>query len=126
MWFDLAQTQLVAKSGRRIRPSIGYGFKSARGASPLYGSYVLLAILTALVVAVGLFFWWTAAPAFSVVISFLILQTTLACLLIMRWWQRALAAAWYQSNVPPPVALESVTLETLPPESAIPELPLSQ
>ena len=126
MWFDLAQTLLIATSARRIRPSIGYGFKSARRASRLYGSYVLLAILTALVVVVGIFLWWTVAPAFPAIISFLILQSTLACLLLMRWWQQAIAAVWYERNIPLPAAIESLSFAPLPPESAVPEMPLSQ
>jgi len=126
MWFDLAQTQLIATGARRIRPSIGYGFKSARRAFELYGSYVLLGIVTAIVVALGLFVWWTEAPASPVIISFLILQSTLACLLVFRWWQRAIAAAWYERNIPLPVAIESVSSAPLPAESAVPEMPLSQ
>jgi hypothetical protein len=126
MWFDLSQTQLIATGARRIRASIGYGFKSARHAFGLYGNYVLLGIVTALVVAVAVFLWWTAAPSSPVIISFLILQSTLAFLLILRWWQRALAAAWYQQNIPLPVDIQSVSFEPLPPESAVPEVPLSQ
>lgn len=126
MWFDLAQTQIVATGLRGIRSSVGYGFKSARSAGGLYGSYVLLAILAALVAAVGIYVWWTAAPASQVIVSFLILQSTLACLLVLRWWQRALAAGWYERNIQQTAAIESVSLEPLPPESAVPEVPLSQ
>lgn len=126
MWFDLAQTQLVASGVRRIRSSIAYGFKSARSARELYGSYVLLGILTSLVAALGIYLWWTAAPASQVIISFLILQSTLACLLVLRWWQRALAADWHQRNTPLAQSTEFLSPEPLPPESAIPEVPLSQ
>lgn len=126
MWFDLAQTQTVATAASHIRPSIGYGFKSARHALGLYGNYVFLGIVTAVVVALGLFLWWTKAPASPVIISFLILQSTLACLFVFRWWQRAIAAAWYQRNIPLPAAIESLPFAPLPPESAIPEMPLSQ
>jgi len=126
MWFDLAQTQLVATGARRIRPCIGYSFKSARRGLGLYGSYVLLGTATAIVVALGLLLWWTEAPASPVIISFLILQSTLACLLVFRWWQRAIAGAWYERNIPLTAAIESVSFAPLPPESAVPEVPLSQ
>jgi hypothetical protein len=126
MWFDLTQTQLVATGVRGIRSSVAYGFRSARSAGGLYGSYVVLGILTALVAALGLYFWWTAAPASQVIVSFLILQSTLACLLVLRWWQHALAAGWYERNTQQTAAIESVSLEPLPPESAVPEVPLSQ
>lgn len=126
MWFDLAQTQLVTTGMRSIRSSVAYGFRSARSAGGLYGSYLLLVVLASLVGACGVFLWWTASPASQVLISFLILQLTLACLLALRWWQRALAADWYQKNIPLPAAIAPATLESLPPESAIPEAPLSQ
>jgi len=126
MWFDLAQTQLVANGTPGIRSSIAYGFKSARRAARLYGSYVLLGILTSLLVALGIYLWWVAAPASQVIVSFLILQSTLGYLLVLRWWQRALTAAWYQRHTPLAAAIELVSLEPLPPESAIPEVPLSQ
>ena len=126
MWFDLTQTQLVATGVRGIRSSVADGFRSARTAGGLYGSYVVLGILTALVAALGLYLWWTAVPASQVIVSFLILQSTLACLLVLRWWQRALAAGWYERNTQQTAAIESVSLEPLPPESAVPEVPLSQ
>ena len=126
MWFDLAQTQLVATGVRGIRSSVAYGFKAARSAGALYGSYVALGVLTALVAALGVYLWWTAAPASEVIVSFLILQSTLACLLVLRWWQRALAAGWYERNTQQTGAIESMSLEPLPPESAVPEVPLSQ
>ena len=97
-----------------------------RGAGRLYGSYLVLGILTALVAALGVYLWWTAAPASEVIVSFLILQSTLACLLVLRWWQRALAAGWYERNTQQAATIESASLETLPPESAVPEAPLSQ
>ena len=126
MWFDLAQTELIASGARRIRSSLTAGFKSARTAAPLYAAYVFNGILTLLVGALGTYVWWTWVPPSRVVMSFLILQSTLACLLILRWWQRALAAAWYVRNNPLPVAAASVVLAPLPPESAVPEVPLSQ
>ena len=126
VWFDLAQTQAVATAASRVRPSIGYGFKSARHALGLFGNYLLLGILTAMVVALGLFLWWTRAPASPVIISFFILQSTLGCLLVFRWWQRAITAAWYERNIPLPEPIESLSFAPLPPESAVPEMPLSQ
>jgi len=126
MWFDLAQTQLVATGVRSIRSNISCGFKSARSAAELYGSYLVLGILTAVVAVFGLYLWCTAAPASQVIVSFLIMQATLACLLVLRWWQRAVAADWYQRNSQQATAIESVSLQPLPPESAVPEVPLSQ
>ena len=126
MCFDLAQTRVIATSAPRIRPGLAFGFKSARRALGLYANYVLLATVTALAAALGVYLWWTAAPASRVIVSFLILQSTLAFILILRWWQRALAAAWYQGNTPMAEAVVSVSLEPLPPESAVPEVPLSQ
>lgn len=126
MWFDLAQTRMIATSAPKIRSSLVFGFKSARRALGLYANYVFLGIVTALVAALGVYLWWTAAPASRVVVTFLILQSTLAFLLILRWWQRAIAAAWYQSNTPTAEAVVPVSLEPLPPESAVPEVPFSQ
>ena len=125
MWFDLAQTQLVATTALRMRSSVAYAFKAARSTGRLYACYVLLGVLMSLIMTLGVFLWWTAAPPSHVIASFLILQCTLACLLAMRWWQRALTGAWYQRSIPAR-AVESVSLEPLPPESAVPEIPLTQ
>ena len=126
LWFDLAQIQLVATEQRGIGRSLVYGFKSARGAGALYLGYVSLGILTFLLAGLGISLWWKAAPAPQVIVTALILQSTLACLLVLRWWQRALAADWYQRTTPPAARAVSISLESLPPESAVPEVPLSQ
>ena len=126
MWFDLAQIQLVATDERGIGRSIAYGFKSARSAGGLYLGYVSLGILTFLLAGLSISLWWKAAPAPQVIVTALILQSTLACLLVLRWWQRALAADWYQRSTPLAARAASISLESLPPESAVPEVPLSQ
>jgi len=126
MWFDVAQAQLVSTGAPRVRSSVAYGFRSMRGAIGLFASYVLLAVLMFLGAALGVFLWWTAAPASQAVVSFLILQSTLAWLLALRWWQRALAADWHQRKRQVAITIESRLLQELPPESAVPEAPLSQ
>jgi len=126
MWFDLAQIQLVATEERGIGRNIAYGFKSARGAGALYLAYVSLGILGLLLAGLGISLWWKAAPAPQVIVTALILQSTLACLLVLRWWQRALAADRYQRTTPRAARAASISLESLPPESTVPEVPLSQ
>ena len=125
MWFDLAQTQLVSTGASRVRSNVAHGFKSAR-AIALYASYALIALLMLIGTAFGVFVWWTASPASEVALSFLILQSTLAWLLGLRWWQRALAAEWHQRNLPVTTTIEAPLLQPLPPESAVPEVPLAQ
>ncbi|PYY16367.1 MAG: hypothetical protein DMG60_15240 [Acidobacteria bacterium] len=126
MWFDVAQTDIVASDARRVRSGVAYSFKSVRSAVGLYASYVLIGILMLLGTAFAVFLWWTAAPPSHVIISFLILQSILAFLIALRWWQRAVAADWYPRNLPVRAAIQSAFLKPLPPESAVPEVPLSQ
>jgi len=126
MWCGLAQTEWTGSGARRVRSSLAAGLKLSRAATGLYMAYVLSATLALLVVALGTYLWWASAPSSHVIVNLLILQSTLACLLMLRWWQRALAAAWYTRIIPPRVADAPVLLEPLPPESSVPEVPLSE
>ncbi|HET9743261.1 MAG TPA: hypothetical protein VFQ00_10965 [Terriglobales bacterium] len=122
MWFDLAQTETVSTSARRVRSAVGHGFRSACRAGALYASYLLLGIVALAVLVLGGWFWWSVVPAAATVLSFVVWQVILFVTLALRWWQRAVVVAWYERSIPvtEPVVLHAEPLPQTP--APLPEM----
>jgi hypothetical protein len=95
MWFDLAQTDVVLRDEVAVRRSVAWAFRTTRRKFwRLLGTYVLIAIVGLVILAVGIFIWHAIVPPSSVLGAFLVSQTILLLLLSMRFWQRASAVAF--------------------------------
>jgi hypothetical protein len=95
-WFDLAQTDVVLQDQHAVRKSVVWGFEVTRqNLGRLLGSYVLIAVMAAVVLFAGVFIWHVIVPPSSVLGAFLVSQVILLLLLAMRFWQRASAVAFY-------------------------------
>jgi len=125
IWFDLAEASVVLTDQRAVRKSLGSAFRQTRkNLVRLLASYVVIAMVGLLVLAVGVWLWNVIVPPASVLGAFLISQAILSSLLALRFWQRATAVAFYtrsaieQSVAPPPavapVLSSPVTSETAP------------
>ena len=96
IWFDLAQTDVVLKDQRAVRKSVGWGFRTMRkNFGRLLGSYVVIAIVAAVVLVAGIVLWNVIVPPASVVGAFLVSQVMLFLLLTTRFWQRGAAVGFY-------------------------------
>lgn len=96
IWFDLAQADIVLRDQGAVRRSVAWAFRTTRrNLARLLGSYVLIAILGLIVLAVGIVVWNLIVPPSSVLGAFLVSQATLLLLLSLRFWQRASAVAFY-------------------------------
>jgi hypothetical protein len=110
IWFDLAQADVVLSDQRAVRRSIGTAFRHTwRNLGRLLASYVLTAIVAAIVLVAGLWVWITLVPPASVAGAFLVSQLTLLVLLIPRFWQRGVAVACYQRYMVEPILVQSFT-----------------
>jgi hypothetical protein len=110
IWFDLAQTDVVLSDQRAVRRSIGLGFRHMRrNLGSLLTSYVVTAIVAALVLVVGIWVWMKFVPPASVGGAILVSQLTLLVLLIPRFWQRGVVVTYYLQNMVVPVAAQSFT-----------------
>lgn len=118
-WFDLAETDVVVSDRRAVRRSIGSAFRTTRhNVWHFLGTYVFIAIVAGITLAVGLALWEMIVPPSSVLGAFLISQATLLLLLAARFWQRAAAVALYLRQ-----QVEVPVLEMQPVRTAIPEVP---
>ena len=110
IWFDLAQTDVVVSDQRAVRRSIGAGFRHTwRNLGRLLASYVVIAIVAAIVLVAGLWVWIKFVPPASVLGAIFVSQLTLLLLLIPRFWQRGVVVAYYQRHMVEPIAVQTFT-----------------
>jgi hypothetical protein len=125
IWFDLAEADVVLSDQRAVRKSIGTGFRHTfRGLGRLLTSYVIAAIVAAIILVGGLWMWIELVAPESVLGAFLIAQFTLILLLIPRFWQRGVAVSyWQQRMLVPVVVVEPVVPQPVPVAVAAPIIP---
>jgi hypothetical protein len=105
IWFDLAETDVVLDDQRAVRKSIASAFRhTLLGLIRLLGSYVVTAIVAAIILVGGLWCWLHFVPSDSVIGAFLIGQVTLLLLLVPRFWQRGVSVSYWQQKMLVPVA----------------------
>jgi hypothetical protein len=108
--FDLAQADVVLSDQRAVRKSIAAGFRHTwRNLGRLLGSYVVTAIVAAIILVVGLLAWIKFVPPASVGGAIVVSQLILLLLLIPRFWQRGVAVTYYLQNMVEPIAVQSFT-----------------
>ena len=104
IWFDLAQADIVLSDQRAVRRSIGTAFgHTFRSLGRLLFSYIVVAVVAAIIFLAGLRIWMKAVPPESVIGAFLISQVTLFLFLIPRFWQRGIAVSYWQQKMMAPV-----------------------
>jgi hypothetical protein len=114
--FDLARAVVVLSYQRAVRKSIGAGFRHTfRGLGRLLTSYVVAAIVAAIILVVGIWMWMKLVAPESVLGAFLIAQFTLILLLIPRFCQRGVAVLYWQQRMLVPVAV----VEPVVPQPAV-------
>lgn len=110
IWFDLAETHVVLSDQRAVRRSIGAGFRHMwRSLGRLLASYVVTAIVAAILLVAGLWMWLRFVPPASVGGAVFVGQLTLLLLLIPRFWQRGIVVSYYLQNMVEPVAVQPFT-----------------
>lgn len=96
IWFDVSQVDVVFRDQPAVRKSLRAGFRyTLRHLLSLLGSYVVIAIVAALILIVGVWIWHVAVPPQSVTGAFVVSQCMLILWLWTRFWQRGVAAAFY-------------------------------
>jgi hypothetical protein len=125
IWFDLAEADVVLSDQHAVRKSIGTGFRHTfRGLGRLLTSYVIAAIVAAIILVGGLWMWIKLVAPESVLGAFLIAQFTLILLLIPRFWQRGVAVSYWQKRMlVPVVVVEPVVPQPVPVAVAAPIIP---
>ena len=130
IWFDLAEVETVLNDQNAVRKAIGLAFRHTFRSLPrLLASYVVAAIVSALILVVGLWFWIHSVGPQSIISAFLLAQLILFLLLIPRFWQRAMAVSYWQQEMRLPVpavppAPEPVFVHPIPPPPpSTPDLP---
>src|SRR5579872_3097880 len=95
IWFDLTEVNMVLDDKgvwRSLVPSFRHTF---RGLGRLLGSYVLITIVAAVLLAAGIVAWTKAVNPESVVDAFVVGQITLIALLVPRFRQRGVAVSYW-------------------------------
>jgi hypothetical protein len=125
IWFDLAEADVVLSDQRAVRKSISAGFRHTfRGLARLLTSYVIAAIVAAVILVGGICMWMKLVPSTSVGGAFLVAQFTLILLLIPRFWQRGVAVSyWQQRMLVSVVVVEPVFPQPAPVAAAAPIMP---
>jgi hypothetical protein len=125
IWFDLAEADVVLSDQRAVRKSISAGFRHTfRGLARLLTSYVIAAIVAAVILVGGICMWMKLVPSTSVGGAFLVAQFTLILLLIPRFWQRGVAVSyWQQRMLVSLVVVEPVFPQPAPVAAAAPIMP---
>jgi hypothetical protein len=96
IWFDLVETDVVLGDQPAVRKSIRSAFRTTpRNFFSLVGTYLLAAIVAALILLAGIFLWHVLVPPGNVLGAFLLSQAIVVLLLGSRFWQRAIAVAFY-------------------------------
>lgn len=110
IWFDLSQVDVVFRDQRAVRKSLRSAFRyTRRHLLSLLGSYVVIAVVAALILIVGVWIWHVAVAPQSVAGAFVVSQCMLILWLWTRFWQRSVAAAFYlrEMAIASPSALSS-------------------
>jgi len=125
IWFDLAEADIVLNDQRAVRKSIATGLRHTfRGLGRLLGSYMLAAMVAAIVLVGGIWMWMKIVAPESVVGAFIVAQLILLLLLIPRFWQRGVAVSyWQQRMLVPVVVVEPVFPQPAPVVVAVPITP---
>jgi hypothetical protein len=121
IWFDLAEADIVLSDQRAVRKSIWAGLRHTfRSLFRLLASYVVAAVVAAIILVGGIWAWMKFVTPESVLGAFLIAQLTLLLLLIPRFWQRGVAVSYWQQKMMLPVVpvrpLEPRPLEAMGPQ----------
>ena len=129
IWFDLAAADIVLNDERTISKSIRKAFRHTfHGLGRLLLSYLVAAILGAIILLGGIRIWMKVVRPENVAGAFVLVQLILLLLLIPRFWQRGVAVSYWQQTMnvpavtaqpaipaaPPPVADESAVSPTTP------------
>lgn len=119
IWFDLAEVDVVLDDQRAVRKSIGRAFlHTFRGFFRLLGSYLVSAIVAAIILVGGLFVWNRFIAPESVFSAFVVSEITLFLLLIPRFWQRGIAVSYWQLKMLAPLAVITTTVPAVTPSPA--------
>jgi len=106
VWFDLAEADVVLNDQRAVRKSIWAGLRhTLRDLIRLLTSYVITAVVAAIVLVGGLWAWMKFVAPENVLGAFLMAQLTLLLLLIPRFWQRGVAVSYWQQKMMVPIAI---------------------
>jgi len=120
IWFDLAEADVVLGDQRAVRKSIGTAFRHTfRSLWRLLASYIVAAIVAAMILVGGLWTWMRFVPPDSMVGALIVAQIILFLLLIPRFWQRGMAVSYWQQKMLAPVAAAEPASSA--PTAAIPE-----
>lgn len=127
IWFDLAEADVVLSDQRAVRKSLAAGFRHTfRSLGRLLSSYVIAAIVAAIILVCGLWMWMKLVAPESVLGAFLVAQFTLILLLIPRFWQRGVAVSYWQQHLLVPVAVvEPDVPQPAPAAVATPIVPIA-
>ncbi|HET7207215.1 MAG TPA: hypothetical protein VFI95_11625 [Terriglobales bacterium] len=122
IWFDLAQADAVIKDESRVRRSVGAARRSLRhNWARLLGTYVLITIVAAAVLALGLVIWEALVPAADWFAAFLVGQAILLFWLAARFCQRACAVAFcLESMRQSEITAVSAAAASIDPASTVP------
>jgi hypothetical protein len=104
IWFDLTEVNMVLDDKgiwRSLGPSFRHTFRSL---GRLLGSYVLITIVAAVLLAGGIVAWAKIVQPESIVGAFVAGQITLFLLLVPRFWQRGVAVSYWQQQMLVPIA----------------------
>jgi hypothetical protein len=126
IWFDLAEADIVLSDQRAVRKSIWAGLRHTfRNLGQLLASYVVAAIVAAIILVGGLWAWMGLLPSHSVVRAFIVAEVILYLLLIPRFWQRGVAVSYWQQKMMAPVATAPAPTPPAVAGPAVPEPPPS-
>lgn len=117
-WFDVAQADVVLQDQNAVRKSLGAAWRALRNhRMRMLGTYVAIALVSAVILFGGIVLWNLAVPPASVLGAFLISQFILVALLTMRFWQRAAAVAFFERSamqIPEPQPFFASTTPDVP------------
>ena len=124
IWFDLAEADIVLEDQRAVRKSIGRAFRRTFGSlGRLLASYVVIAVVAAIILVGGLWAWIDLVPSASIAGAFLLGQFILLLLLIPRFWQRGVAVSYWKQHMMVPVAVVEPAIAPVLPSPVVPEPP---
>jgi len=119
IWFDLAQTDVVLGDRPRVLRSMLACFHHTwRNLGRLLGTYVVTAIVAAIMLLAGLWIWIKFVPPACVFPAVVLSQLILFFLLIPRFWQRGVIVTYYLQNMVEPITAQAVTPAPVAPSPA--------
>jgi hypothetical protein len=122
IWFDLAEADVVLNDQRAVRKSIRSGFRQAFSSmARLLTSYVVAAIIAAVILVLGIWCWNRFIPSTSVTRAFVLSQLIMFSLLIPRFWQRGMAVSYWQEKMLMPLVEVHPVEPTVIPVAATPD-----